>query len=195
MLATVCPVTIIETDCASLPLSANVFAISVAVPKNAPCGRPEMKRAASSMGALMETALSVLPTSAIAMNRMMRFFGGTLRPNTRISVPTHTPIAYAEMKWPAVGMLTCMAAAVWGRMPIITNSAAPRMNAPDAKANMLLFMCSLFSRNPGVWNATQPISQTIDACISLNVGGLGNGMDMKKGGTEVPPFSCRAGGI
>ena len=90
-------VTIIDTDCASLPLSANVLAISVAVPKNAPCGKPEMKRAANNMGELNETALNVLPTSAMIMNRIMRFFGGTLRPNTRISVPTHTPIAYAEI--------------------------------------------------------------------------------------------------
>ena len=96
MLATVWPITIMDTDCASLPLSASVLAISVAVPKNAPCGRPEMKRATSSIGE-QETALSVLPTNAMAMNRMMRCFGGTLRPNTRISVPTHTPMAYAEM--------------------------------------------------------------------------------------------------
>ena len=80
-----------------MPLSANVLAISVAVPKNAPCGKPEMKRAANNMGELNETALNVLPTSAMIMNRIMRFFGGTLRPNTRISVPTHTPIAYAEI--------------------------------------------------------------------------------------------------
>ena len=93
MLATVWPVTIIETDCASLPLSARVLAISVAVPKNAPCGSPEMKRAVSSMGEFTATVLNVLPTSAMIMNRMMRFFGGTLRPNTRISVPKHTPIA------------------------------------------------------------------------------------------------------
>ena len=93
ILATVWPVTIIETDCASLPLSANVFAISVAVPKNAPCGSPEMKRATNSMGEFTEIALSVLPANAITMNSMMRFFGGTLRPNTRISVPKHTPIA------------------------------------------------------------------------------------------------------
>ena len=56
-----------------------------------------MKRAANNMGELNETALNVLPTSAMIMNRIMRFFGGTLRPNTRISVPTHTPIAYAEI--------------------------------------------------------------------------------------------------
>ena len=52
-----------------------------------------MKRDANSMGELNETALNVLPTSAMIMNRMMRFFGGTLRPNTRISVPKQTPNA------------------------------------------------------------------------------------------------------
>lgn len=82
-----------ETACASLPLSATVLAISVAVPKNAPWGSPEMKRAASSMGALAENADRALPTKAIAMNMMISCFGGILRPNTRISVPMHTPIA------------------------------------------------------------------------------------------------------
>ena len=81
-----------ETACASLPLSATVLAISVAVPKNAP-GSPEMKRAVSSMGALTENADRTLPTKAITMNMMISCFGGILRPNTRISVPMHTPIA------------------------------------------------------------------------------------------------------
>ena len=97
ILATVWPVTITDTACASLPLSAKVLAMSVAVPKNAPCGRPAMKRATISVAALTENAEARLPISAIAINNMMRFFGGTLRPNTRISVPKHTPIAYAEM--------------------------------------------------------------------------------------------------
>ena len=56
-----------------------------------------MKRATISVAALTENAEARLPTKAIAINNMMRFFGGTLRPNTRISVPKHTPIAYAEM--------------------------------------------------------------------------------------------------
>ncbi|MEK0211736.1 hypothetical protein WM019_06295 [Bifidobacterium mongoliense] len=33
-----------------------------------------------------------------------------------------------------------MAAAVLGRMPIITNSAAPRMKAPEASASRLFFI-------------------------------------------------------
>ena len=52
-----------------------------------------MKRAASSMGALTENADRTLPTKAITMNMMISCFGGILRPNTRISVPMHTPIA------------------------------------------------------------------------------------------------------
>ena len=39
-------------------------------------------------------------------------------------------------------MLTFIAAAVCGSMPIITNSAAPRMKAPEARARMLLFKVS-----------------------------------------------------
>lgn len=97
ILATVCPVTITDTACASLPFSARVLAMSVAVPKNAPCGRPATNRATTSMAALTENAEARLPTKAITINNMMRSFGGTLRPNTRISVPKHTPIAYAEM--------------------------------------------------------------------------------------------------
>ena len=93
MFATVWPVTIIETACASLPLSAKVLAMSVAVPKKAPWGRPAMKRAAMSIGEFNDTALSRLPASAIAMNRTMSLFGGTRRPKTSISVPMHTPIA------------------------------------------------------------------------------------------------------
>ena len=76
-----------------MPLSARVLAIRVAVPKNAPWGRPEMNRATISIVALTDSADIALPTRAMTMNRMMRFFGGTLRPNTRISVPMHTPIA------------------------------------------------------------------------------------------------------
>ena len=97
ILAKVCPVTIMDTACASLPLSARVLAISVAVPKNAPCGRPEMNRAMTSMAALAENAENRLPIKAITMNAIMRSFGGTLRPNTRINVPKHTPMAYAEI--------------------------------------------------------------------------------------------------
>ena len=52
-----------------------------------------MKRPTMSIGELSATALSRLPTSVIAMNSRMSFFGGTRRPKTSISVPTHTPMA------------------------------------------------------------------------------------------------------
>ena len=91
--ATVCPSTISETACASLPLSATVLAIRVAVPKNAPCGSPEMNRAAISVSEFGAKHDRALPAKAITMNTMTSRFGRILRPNTSISVPTHTPMA------------------------------------------------------------------------------------------------------
>ena len=126
MFATVCPVTMDATARASLPLRASSLAT---------CGRPARKRAPTSIGAFTAMALKALPAQAMTMNMTINVRGGILRPNTSISVPTHTPIAYAEMKCPAVGMLTCRVCAVCGSMPIITNSAAPSTNAPAASAN------------------------------------------------------------
>ncbi len=140
MFATVCPSTMMETARPSRPGSANSFATMVAVPKNAPCGRPDTKRAATSTSAFGARDAAALPATMSATNPSSSRFGGTRRPNTRNSVPTHTPRAYAEMKVPASGTLTCRPAAVTGRMPIITNSANPSANDPVARAMRLFFM-------------------------------------------------------
>ena len=140
MFATVCPSTMMETARPSRPGSANSFATMVAVPKNAPCGRPDTKRAATSTSAFGARDAAALPATMSATNPSSSRFGGTRRPNTRNSVPTHTPRAYAEMKVPASGTLTCRPAAVTGRMPIITNSANPSANDPVARASRLFFM-------------------------------------------------------
>ena len=157
MFATVCPVTMAETARASLPFCASSFAISVAVPKNAPCGRPARNRAVMSIGAFTAAALNALPAKAMIMKMTMRVRGGILRPNTRMSVPTHTPIAYAEMKLPANGMLTCIVCAACGRMPIITNSAAPSTNAPEASA----------SRPSALWDCAPPLRWAAEALFGI----------------------------
>lgn len=84
---------VMEMSLASRPGAARILAMSTAVPKKAPCGRPAMNRAAMSMAGPVESALSVLPINARTMNTTMRRFGGCLRPKTSIRVPTHTPRA------------------------------------------------------------------------------------------------------
>ena len=77
----------------SWPFSARAFATIVAVPKNAPCGMPEMKRATASVAALGARAAIALPAQHSSMKAMSSFFGAMLWPKTRMSVPKHTPIA------------------------------------------------------------------------------------------------------
>lgn len=97
MLATVCPVTMRETDLASLPGAASRWATMVAVPKKAPCGRPEMNRPASRRAKFGAEAAIRSPIKAMIMKEMSRFFGLARRPKTRIRAPKQTPNAYAEM--------------------------------------------------------------------------------------------------
>ena len=77
----------------SRPFSAMALAAMVAVPKNAPCGMPEMKRATVSVVALGAAAAIALPAQHSSMKAMSRRLGSTLWPNTRMSVPKHTPMA------------------------------------------------------------------------------------------------------
>lgn len=102
-----------------------------------------MNRAAISIGAFSERADSRLPMIISTMNARIRRLGGIFRPKTRMTVPAQTPIAYADMKCPAEGMLTCIASAAWGSIPIITNSAAPSAKAPAASASKLFFIVAL----------------------------------------------------
>ena len=140
MLATVWPRTMVATAWPSRPGSASILDASVAVPKNAPCGRPAMKRPASSIIGSPEIAERALPAAQIAMNRMMSRRGGTRRPTTSIVAPTQTPTAYAVMKLPAQATVTSTPSATTGRMPIMTNSANPSTNAPMARAMRLFFI-------------------------------------------------------
>ena len=93
MFATVCPSTMMDTAWPSRPGSASSRATMVAVPKNAPCGSPDTKRAATSASALGAQAAAALPTATSATNPSSSRFGGTRRPNTRNRVPAHTPNA------------------------------------------------------------------------------------------------------
>lgn len=48
-------------------------------------------------------AAPALPTKASTMNSNRRRLGATLWPNTKMSASKHTPIAKAEMRFPAAG--------------------------------------------------------------------------------------------
>ena len=54
---------------------------------------PEMKRATVSVVALGAAAAIALPAQHSSMKAMSRRLGSTLWPNTRMSVPKHTPMA------------------------------------------------------------------------------------------------------
>ena len=93
VLARVCPKTMTATARPSWPLSAMARAAMVAVPKKAPCGMPEMKRATVSMPALGASAAMALPTKHSSMKAMSRRLGAMLWPKTRMRVPKQTPMA------------------------------------------------------------------------------------------------------
>ena len=87
------PSTINATAWPSRPFSAMALAAMVAVPKNAPCGRPDIKRATVNVVALGEVAAKTLPAKHSNIKSISSFLGATLWPKTRIRVPKHTPIA------------------------------------------------------------------------------------------------------
>ena len=49
--------------------------------------------------------------------------------------PTTTPSAYAEIRWPAWGILTCRLPAMFGSSPKETNSPVPMPKPPRARAS------------------------------------------------------------
>ena len=68
-------------------------------------------------------------------------FSGRVRATSTVrGAPKQTPSAEAEIRCPASGIETPRLRAMSGRMPIITNSAIPSANVPNARAIRLFFM-------------------------------------------------------
>ncbi len=145
--ASVWPRTMTATAWFSRPFSAMALAAMVAVPKNAPLGMPEMKRATVSVAASGASAAIALPAQHSSMKAMSRRFGSIRWPNTRMSVPKHTPTAYADMNPPASGTVTPTPAAMFVMIPMTRNSANPKANEPVASAISPFFIDdSLYER-------------------------------------------------
>ena len=76
----------------------------------------------------------------------MRFNGHVRAMMATIGAPAHTPRAYAEIKYPACGIVTLKSVARYGNMPIMTYSATPKPNVPKARAVnafFIFFVCFL----------------------------------------------------
>ena len=98
ILATVWPITIMDTACASLPLSASVLAISVAVPKKCAVRQAGNEtRHQQHRRALKETALSVIADQRNDHKQYDEVLRRHLAAEHQNQCAEHTPMAYAEM--------------------------------------------------------------------------------------------------
>lgn len=90
-----------DTQKACFPSGANLTATSVATPKYAPCGNPDIKRAATSIGYDVDSIESAAPRNIIPLSTISIFFNENLCANGSNNAPMHTPSAYAVMQYPA----------------------------------------------------------------------------------------------
>ncbi len=139
MLATVIPPTIIATAEAPRPGESREHTMAPA-PKNAPWGSPEMNLDTSIVWKSGETAIKALPTVIMAARISIIRLSGIFRIRSSPGAPTDTPKAYAEISWPADGMLICISRAISPRIPIMVNSAMPRAKVPMASDSRLSFI-------------------------------------------------------
>lgn len=134
-----------DTQNACFPSGANLVATSVATPKYAPCGTPDMNRAASSISYDTEDIDNAAPTNIIPLSAMSMFFNRNLWANGSSMAPKHTPSAYAVMQCPACEYDTPNDSDTDVRMPIMTNSEIPNVSGPNARAYIDegIFICLL----------------------------------------------------
>ena len=111
-------------------------ATSDATPKNAPCGTPheEARGEEQAVGRRRLPRARWRRRTPSSGRRADPAAGSRAPKNASTGAPTTTPSAYAEIRWPAVGIDTSTPSAICGSRPIAMNSVVPIAKPPMASA-------------------------------------------------------------